>query len=382
MKLQRPGVLLRKGDALHRPVVQGNVRNGRGVASHREAVVLTGDENAARRELEHRVIRASMPERQLERLEAGGACEELVAETDAEHGKTPEQLPDDCHLRLQDGGIARAVAQKDAARAGGEDRLCVRVVRPHRHLGPGGRETVDNRTLASVVQDGDAGPAAADTVRLARRDAGDERAAGHGGLGPDVRQHLLDGSGTRDGRCAHRAPLTQPNDERTRVDVLEGHDPLPVQPAGPIVPCRLPHEHRARVRARGLRSLRGDAVVPDHRSRERDDLLREARIRDDLLVARHRRREDRLAVGDPQRSDRPAPEDRSVLEDEQPTQLAYTTFPAATVWTTRPCSFDPSSHEFADFDLKEPWSTCQTASRSSRTRFAWAPTSIRGRSRP
>ena len=39
----------------------------------------------------------------------------------------------------------------------------------------------------------------------------------------------------------------------------------------------------------------GDAVVPDHRRREADELLGVARVGDDLLVAGHRGREHRLA---------------------------------------------------------------------------------------
>ena len=52
---------------------------------------------------------------------------------------------------------------------------------------------------------------------------------------------------------------------------------------------------RARVRPLRLGALVGDAVVADHRRREADELLRVARVGDDLLVAGHRGREDRLA---------------------------------------------------------------------------------------
>ena len=61
---------------------------------------------------------------------------------------------------------------------------------------------------------------------------------------------------------------------------------------------------------------------------------------------------------------------------------AYATLPAATVIRTAPSSVRPSSHEFADRERKAPPSTRSLASRSSRTRFAGAPTAIRGASRP
>ncbi len=79
------------------------------------------------------------------------------------------------------------------------------------------------------------------------------------------------------------------------------------QPVGPRGPARLAHEDGARVRARRLRARLVDAVVADHRRREADELLREARVGDDLLVAGHRGREDGLAAREarPRRPTRP-----------------------------------------------------------------------------
>ena len=93
--------------------------------------------------------------------------------------------------------------------------------------------------------------------------------------------------------------------------------PCAGEPARPLLAGGLAHEHRPRVR-RGRLGARGrDAVVPDHRCREADELLRIARVGDDLLVARHRGREDRLPEGDIVGADRPAVEDRPVFEDEE-----------------------------------------------------------------
>ena len=63
-------------------------------------------------------------------------------------------------------------------------------------------------------------------------------------------------------------------------------------------------------------ALVGDAVVADHRRREADELILEARVGDRLLVAGHAGREDglaeRVAVG----ADRLAVPDRAVRERE------------------------------------------------------------------
>ena len=60
-----------------------------------------------------------------------------------------------------------------------------------------------------------------------------------------------------------------------------------------------------------------DPVVPDHRSREADDLPREARIGDDLLVAGHPRREHGLTERDAVRADALTGEDLAVLENQE-----------------------------------------------------------------
>ena len=60
-----------------------------------------------------------------------------------------------------------------------------------------------------------------------------------------------------------------------------------------------------------------DTVVADHRSREADELLREARVGDDLLVAGHPSREHRFAAREPLRADRLAAEDVAVLERQE-----------------------------------------------------------------
>src|SRR5207247_1220702 len=61
---------------------------------------------------------------------------------------------------------------------------------------------------------------------------------------------------------------------------------------------------------------------------------------------------------------------------------ANATLPAATVSRTLPLSVCPRAHEFTERERKLDSSTFHVAAVSSRTRFAGAPTAIRGRSSP
>src|SRR2546423_2711318 len=171
-------------------------------------------------------------------------------------------------------------------------------------------------------------------------------------------------------------------DERTRVDARERGDAAAVQPVRPGRTTRLPHDDAPRVGLLRLRATRRDAVVPDHRCGEADELSRVARVGDDLLVARHRRREDRLAECVRRRTDALAAEDLAVLEHEEAGHPAYTTRPAAIVSTTLPRSRPPSSQEFAERERKRSSRTRHVAAGFSRTRFAGAPTATRGGSSP
>ena len=89
------------------------------------------------------------------------------------------------------------------------------------------------------------------------------------------------------------------------------------EPVRPGRPARLAHDNRARVGRRRLRARLLDAVVSDHRRGEGDDLLGEARVGDDLLVAGHRGREHGLAEGEALRADRFAGKDGAVLERQK-----------------------------------------------------------------
>src|SRR5919198_5678732 len=68
MELHRAGSKLREVEPLDGAVVERNVRGFlRGRGSDRKAVVLARDEDAVRALVEHRVVRAAVAERELER---------------------------------------------------------------------------------------------------------------------------------------------------------------------------------------------------------------------------------------------------------------------------------------------------------------------------
>ncbi len=109
----------------------------------------------------------------------------------------------------------------------------------------------------------------------------------------------------REHAAAHRALVADVAHQRARVDSRDRRDAAVAQPREPaalgagrvLAVDPLAHHHRPRVDAVGLHRLRGDAVVPDQRVGEDDDLAAVARVGDRLLVARHRRVEDDLAGG-------------------------------------------------------------------------------------
>jgi hypothetical protein len=154
MELQAARAQLGIGEALDGAVVQRLVRRRAPLRRpHGEAVVLARHEHAAARAFQHRVVRAAMAERELERLEAGREREQLVAEADAEDRHAPEQLADDGHLGFERLGVTRAVREQDAVVAG--ERVGVDVVREDGHGGACAGEPAQNRPLAPVVDDRD-----------------------------------------------------------------------------------------------------------------------------------------------------------------------------------------------------------------------------------
>src|SRR5581483_3067279 len=307
--------------------------------------------------------------------------EDLVTEADAEDARAAEQVAHRLDFALQWSGIAGAWGEEHAV-VGGE-LVRADVVRMHGDRSACGRKAAEHRLLHAVVDDGDAHAAVrGENVRLVGRHPGGERATLHRRQRTRGLDGFLDRAASRDRDGAHRAEVADLQHEGAGVDARERDDAALVQPVGPLGTASLAHEDRLRVHAPRLRARLGDAVVADHRRREADDLLREARIGDGLLVAAHTGGEHGLSGGEALRGDRLAAEDRSVLECEKARHASNATAPPAIVIATAPTSRSPSSQLLRESERKPCASTSHSRSRSRSTRLAGAPTATRGRSRP
>ena len=195
-------------------------------------MVLGGNEDALRARDPDGVVRAAVAERELERLEAEGEPDELVAEADAEEGDTVEEIADGLDRSLELGGVTRTVPDENGGRFELEHGVC--LPRPGDDHGLHARldEPADDRAFAAEVEDGHA-RARPDRERL--RDARFQRGRGRSELG--LRQHprpvevrLDERAGMevirrgRPERAPHRAVRAQPAHERARVDLLERDD--------------------------------------------------------------------------------------------------------------------------------------------------------------
>src|SRR5471030_2432796 len=79
-------------EAFDGSVVQRRMRDGLVVGRRDgEAVVLRGDEDAARTVIEHGMVGSAVAERQLERLAPCREREQLMPEANAEHRRPPEE---------------------------------------------------------------------------------------------------------------------------------------------------------------------------------------------------------------------------------------------------------------------------------------------------
>ena len=326
---RRLGVELERGEAValepfDGAVVERDVAHLGAVARlDGEAVVLGGHEHAMRAGHAHGVVRAAVPERELERPQAERERDELVAEADAEERHAAEQVADGLHRPVELGGVAGPVADQHhrrlelehgvrVPRAGDDHRLDARLDEP-----------AHDRALAAEVEDDDA-RAGADGVRLGH--AGRERGWRRGEL--RLREHprpvdvrlreragvkLLGRGGAE--RAAHRAVLAQAPYQRSRVDLLECDDASVGEPGRPRRPGAPHHDALGPDPAR-LEQPLVDAVVADEGRGEREHLARVARVGDRLLVAGGSGREARLARGDAGGADGAAGEDGAVFEHE------------------------------------------------------------------
>ena len=89
-------------------------------ADDREAVVLARDVDPAGLEVLDRVVGAAVAERELGRLQADGAAEQLVAEADAEHRQLADQLADRVDDVAERRRVAGAVGEEDGVGVAGQ----------------------------------------------------------------------------------------------------------------------------------------------------------------------------------------------------------------------------------------------------------------------
>jgi hypothetical protein len=152
------------------------------------------------------VVRAAVPEGELERLVPRRQSEQLVAKTDADDRHLPEQARDGCNLVVKRPRIAGTVREQDAVVA--RELIGVDAVWEDRHLRPGARKPPQDRALAAVVDDSHSGSArVAVNVRFLRRDLRHECAPLHRRLLPHGHQRLFDSGVADHDRGQHRSVL-------------------------------------------------------------------------------------------------------------------------------------------------------------------------------
>src|SRR5439155_13815450 len=106
-ELDRAGAQPREVESLDGAIVERDVRDLLGRARlDREAVVLARHEDAVGALVEHRMVRAAVPERKLVGLVTGREREQLVAKADAEHRNPAEQSPDRLDLVVEPRRVA------------------------------------------------------------------------------------------------------------------------------------------------------------------------------------------------------------------------------------------------------------------------------------
>ena len=269
---------------------------GKRVGVDRVVVVLARDLHSAGREVPNRMVAAVVPEAELERAGTERGTHDLMPEADAEHRHFPEQRAHALLHCRQRRGIARTVRQEHTVGLPREHRGRRRRCRNHVDPAPHGDEVVEDRMLdAEVVGDDDEGRSVGtDGVRLGGRDRLHEVAAVGAAVGLRRRQQRVTIGASE---CTgHRTRLADVARQTARVDAGDARDPLCLQEPVEVVggpPVRGPAREIAdddptAMRCVSLGVVAVDPVVADVRVRERDDLARIRRVREDLLVPRER----------------------------------------------------------------------------------------------
>ena len=139
-----------------------------GRSRDREPVVLRGDRDPAGGEVLDRVVGAAVAERELERLQAGRAREQLVAEADPEHRLAHEQRADRVDEVVERRRVAGAGHEEEAVGVARQQLVGRRRARVQLELHAARDEVADDRALDAGVERDDPQPAALALDRAAR----------------------------------------------------------------------------------------------------------------------------------------------------------------------------------------------------------------------
>ena len=270
-------------------------------------MVLRRDLDMSGHEVHHRVVAAAMSELELFHRSARRERHHLVPEADAEDGNPADKAFDLDVGFLDRIRIAGPVAEEYAVGLHGCNVIGRHIPRHDRHLASGARKPFEDGTFDTAVVGDDA------MARRRSRSLGERMRANVGseaaGRLAARRAHEVftcdRGCGLRLGAQRFRIEIRRRDDgrlgacradaahERARIDAFDADDPFDAQIfaqgqiASPIrgFGAQVGDDESAQGRMRGLRIGERDAVVPDLRIGERNDLPGIGWVGDDLEIA-------------------------------------------------------------------------------------------------
>ena len=277
------------------------------------------------------MVRAAVPERELERPQAEREPDELVAEADAEERRTAEQIANGLHRSVELGRVAGAVADQHRGGSSSSTASASQVPGTTTAWTPDStsRRTIECLQPRSSTTTRGPAPTVYGSATQASSAGGGEASSGSASIRgqsmcgcASARACSSSGDATTE-RAAHGAVVAQTPHERSRVDLLERDDASLREPGRPRRP-RAPHHDALGPHPARLEQPLVDAVVADEGRGEGEHLARVARVGDRLLVAGGSGREARLARRHAGGADGAAGEDGAVLEHEMASQFLTT----------------------------------------------------------
>ena len=221
-------------------------------AEHREAVVLGGDLDPARLQVLDRVVRAAVAERELERLEADRAAEQLVAEADAEDGPLADQLADRADDVVERAGVAGTVGEEDRVRVTGEDLVgasCRRAAASPGSPARGAARTIEQLDAGVDRRPREGRRRRASTGSVGRHRPGEVRARPSTARRRYDRARLGLDRLRREDPASHRPAVADVADERPRVDPADRRHAAVGEPVEPAALGRRQRPRRSLPRA-------------------------------------------------------------------------------------------------------------------------------------